>query len=237
MRYPLPTAFLAALLATLVLAACSSDPKSVPDTPDKGGTAEKPDTPAEKPAPVAKPTPKAAVVMPDKTPAVFKVKFTMTCGDCVIECRRDWAPKGADRFFEMVKSGFFEDIGIFRVIPNFMAQFGIHGDPNEADKWSGMIITDDPVTQSNVRGMLSFATRGKDTRTTQMFINYKDNSRLDAMGFSPFAKVVEGMDVVDNIFKIGERPNQGMITAKGNAYLKQFPDLDYIKSATYLGGK
>ncbi len=173
--------------------------------------------------------------MPDKTPAVFKVRFTMTCGDCVVECHRDWAPKGADRFYEMLKADFFKDIGFFRVKDGFMAQFGIHGDPDLSDEWSGKVILDDPVTQSNTRGMISFATRGPNTRTTQMFINFGDNSRLDKSGFSPFAKVIEGIENVDKIYQVGLNLPQAQIQALGNAFLKNYPSLDYIKSATYLG--
>merc|ERR1711957_1043189 len=112
-----------------------------------------------------------------------------------------------------------KEIRFFRVIEGFMAQFGIAGDPKEAAVWKEKKMVDDPVKQKNERGYVSFATSGKDSRTTQMFINFGDNSRLDGMGFSPFAKIVEGMDVVDRIFQIGEKPNQGQIQAKGNAYL------------------
>ncbi len=166
-------------------------------------------------------------------PAVFKVKFVTTKGDFEVKCTRDWAPKGADRFYGLVKAGFFDDVRFFRVVDGFMAQFGIHGDPAVSRAWQQANIPDDPVKQSNKRGFLSFATRGANTRTTQMFINFKDNARLDGMGFAPFAEVVSGMDVVDKIdHEYGERPNQGRIQAEGNAYLaKEFPNLDHVKTA------
>ncbi|MFT7579775.1 MAG: peptidyl-prolyl cis-trans isomerase A (cyclophilin A) [Myxococcota bacterium] len=173
-------------------------------------------------------------------PATFKAKFTTTKGDIVIEVTRAWAPLGADRFFNLVKAGFFQDIAMFRVIPGFMGQFGIHGDPKVSAAWKGAKIKDDPVTQSNTRGMVTFAMAGKNTRTTQLFINFSDgNKRLDGMGFPPFGKVVGGMDIVDKIHSgygegapRGRGPAQGRVQGEGNAYLKKdFPNLDYIVSA------
>ena len=153
-------------------------------------------------------------------------------GSFVMEVHPDWAPLGAARMKELVEQNFFSEVRFFRVIQNFMAQFGISGDPAIASKWRNMKMQDDPVKESNKRGFVSFATSGKNSRTTQMFINFRDNSNLDGMGFSPFAYVVKGMDVVDRIYKIGERPNQGQIQMEGNAYLnKDFPELTYIKSA------
>ena len=235
-----------AILASLLLGSCISESTNDPGTGKPGpkpGAAKatpKPDDTAKK-DPAAKPA-SGAAAMPDKTPAIFRVKFKTTVGDILIECHRDWAPNGADRFFELVKKGFYEEIAFFRVIPNFMAQFGIHGDPEEAGEWRGATITDDPVMQSNTRGMITFATAGPNTRTTQMFINFKDNRSLDGQGFAPFAKIVEGMDVVDKIHQVGEGaprgpgPNQGRVQSGGNAFLKQnFPKLTYIKGAEYLG--
>jgi len=170
----------------------------------------------------------------EQAPASYKVKFDTSKGPFVVEVHRDWAPKGADRFYNLAKNGFFDDTRFFRVVPDFMVQFGINGDPNIQKNWQNANITDDPVKQSNKRGYVTFATRGPNTRTTQMFINFKDNAGLDRQGFAPFGEVVTGMDVVDKITsQYGEKPNQGSIQAEGNAYLnKDFPKLDYIKKAT-----
>jgi len=155
---------------------------------------------------------------------------------------RDWAPLGADRFYNLVKNGFFNNARFFRVISGFMVQFGINADPHVSAVWRDANISDDPVKQSNTRGMITFATRGPNTRTTQMFINYADNNRLDGMGFAPFGQVVSGMNVVDALYSgygegapRGAGPEQGRLQSEGNAYLiKEFPKLDYIKSATIV---
>ena len=158
-------------------------------------------------------------------------------GSFVMEIHTDWAPLGVARMKELLETDFFSGVRFFRVIDNFMAQFGISGKPSVAEEWRSKSITDDPVKESNKRGFVSFATSGQDSRTTQMFINFRDNTNLDGMGFSPFAKVVSGMDVVDRIFKVGERPNQGMIQSRGNAYLKKdFPQLTYITKASIVDG-
>lgn len=166
-------------------------------------------------------------------PAVFKARFTTTVGDFVVEVHREWAPLGADRFYNLVKYGYFANASFFRVVPGFVVQFGLSADPAVSKVWHEARIQDDPVKQSNKRGMLVFATAGPNTRTTQLFINYVDNARLDGMGFAPFGTVVEGMEVVDKIFPgYGERPNQGEITDKGDAYIKaNFPEMDKIKLA------
>lgn len=171
-----------------------------------------------------------------KVPEQFKVKFETSCGDFVVDVHREWAPKGADRFHELVTAGFYDECRFFRVVPGFMVQWGMNGDPAVYAKWKDKEIADDAVKKSNTRGMMSFASRGPDTRTTQLFINFKDNSRLDGLGFAPFAEVVEGMDVVDKInSQYGENPQQPSIEAKGNEYLKaRFPKLDYIKKATVV---
>ena len=177
-----------------------------------------------------------------KAPETFKVQFDTTKGKFTIEVTRSLSPNGADRFYNLVRSGYFKDIAFFRVIPGFMCQFGIHGDPNVSAKWRDANINDDPVKGSNTRGTISFATAGPNTRTTQLFINFGDNIRLDGMGFSPFGKVTDGMDVVDKINSEygegapgGRGPDQGRVQMEGNAYLKKdFPNLDYIKSATVL---
>jgi peptidyl-prolyl cis-trans isomerase A (cyclophilin A) len=171
-----------------------------------------------------------------KVPDEFKVKFETTCGDFVVEVHREWAPLGVDRFHELVTAGFYDESGFFRVVPGFVVQFGLSADPKVQEKWSEARIKDDPVTKSNKRGFITFATAGPDTRTSQVFINYKDNVRLDRMGFAPFGEVVEGMDVVDKISAAhGQEPDQERIKAKGNEYLKSsFPKLDYITKATIL---
>jgi peptidyl-prolyl cis-trans isomerase A (cyclophilin A) len=172
----------------------------------------------------------------EKAPEVFKAQFDTTKGKVVIEVTRALAPNGADRFYNLVRSGYFTDIRFFRVVPGFMVQFGIHGDPAVSAKWRDANITDDPVKTSNARGTLTFATAGPNTRTTQLFINFVDNAGLDGQGFAPFGKVIEGMDVVDKInSESGERPNQGAIQQSGNEYLgKEFPNLDAIKSAAIV---
>jgi len=196
-----------------------------------------------KPAEAAAPASAAADLSdPSKftaqAPDKFKVQFETTKGNVVIECERKWSPNGADRFYNMVKAGFFTDIAIFRVVPGFMAQFGIHGDPAIAGKWKEANLQDDPPRGSNVRGALCFAKTGApNSRSTQLFVSYGDNSRLDKDGFTPFGLVrAEGMKIWDTInSQYGESPDQGKIQAEGNAYLKkEFPNLDYIKSAKVL---
>jgi peptidyl-prolyl cis-trans isomerase A (cyclophilin A) len=179
-------------------------------------------------------------------PDTFKAQFNTTKGKIVIEVTRSQSPNGADRFYNLVKSGYFTDIAFFRVVSGFMVQFGIHGDPAVSAKWrgAGANIQDDPVKGSNTRGTITYAmSSAPNSRSVQFFINFGDNSRLDGMGFASFGKVVEGMDVVDKINgEYGDMPQQGgngpnpdHIEMEGNAYLKKdFPNLDYIKSATIL---
>jgi peptidyl-prolyl cis-trans isomerase A (cyclophilin A) len=176
----------------------------------------------------------------EQAPPTYKVNFDTSKGTFVIEVHRDWAPNGADRFYNLVKNGFYDDARFFRVISGFMVQFGVNGDPKVSAPWRQARIKDDPVTQTNARGMITFATAGPNTRTTQVFINFGDNGMLDRQGFAPFGKVVSGMNVVDALYAgygegapSGRGPEQGRIQQEGNAYLtKDFPQLDYIKKAT-----
>jgi peptidyl-prolyl cis-trans isomerase A (cyclophilin A) len=177
---------------------------------------------------------KTPAQLTETAPATYKAAFDTSAGAFVVEVHRDWAPKGADRFYNLVKNGFFDDTRFFRVVPNFMVQFGLNGDPAIQSVWRTANLTDDPVKESNKTGYITFATAGPGTRTTQVFINFKDNAGLDRQGFAPFGKVTAGMDVVEKInAQYGEQPNQGSIQTQGNTYLKaQFPKLDYIKKAT-----
>jgi peptidyl-prolyl cis-trans isomerase A (cyclophilin A) len=176
----------------------------------------------------------------EKAPPVYKAKFDTSKGTFVIEVHRDWAPLGADRFYNLVKNGFYDEARFFRVINGFMVQFGISGNPDVSAVWRDAEIKDDPVKQSNQRGFVSFATAGPNTRTTQVFINFGDNAGLDGQGFAPFGQVVSGMDVVDALYNgygegapRGRGPDQSLIQAKGNGYLiKSYPKLDYNKKTT-----
>ncbi len=174
----------------------------------------------------------------EKAPETFQAEFKTSKGDFVVEVTRAWSPNGADRFFNLVKNGYFNDCRFFRVVEGFMVQFGIHGDPKVSAKWRAAQIKDDAVKQSNKRGYVTFATAGPNTRTTQLFINFADNSFLDPQGFSPVGKVIQGMNVVDSIHSgYGESPVQQNIHMQGNAYLeKSFPKLDYIKSTCIVSG-
>lgn len=173
---------------------------------------------------------------------VYKVKFETSKGDFVVEVHPDWAPLGAAQFKQAVEAGVYNDARFFRVVDGFMVQFGIPGDPNVAAVWREKRIKDDPTKKSNTRGMMTFAMAGPNTRTTQVFINFGDNSFLDNQGFPPFGQVIEGMNVVDSLYKEygegaprGRGPDQGRIQTEGNAYLtKSFPKMDYIKKATVL---
>jgi peptidyl-prolyl cis-trans isomerase A (cyclophilin A) len=176
----------------------------------------------------------------EKAPDKFKARFTTTQGDFVIEVTRDWAPNGADRFYNLVKIGYFDDVAFFRNIEGFMVQFGINGDPAVNKKWNKANIKDDRVKESNKHGYITFAQSGlPNSRTTQVFINFGDNSRLDQDRFAPFGRVVEGMDVVEALYNgygegapRGRGPDQGRVQDEGNAYLKQkYPKLDYVQTA------
>jgi peptidyl-prolyl cis-trans isomerase A (cyclophilin A) len=178
---------------------------------------------------------KNPAALKDVAPAEYRAMFDTSAGPFVILVHRDWAPKGADRFYNLVKYGFFDNTRFFRVMPNFMAQFGINGDPVIQGPWRDANIPDEPVKQSNKRGTITFANAGPNTRSTQVFINFRDNgASLDRQGFAPFGEVVSGMEAVDKInAEYGEQPEQGSIQRQGNAYLiKAFPKLDYVKKAT-----
>ncbi len=176
----------------------------------------------------------------EKAPAAYKAKFDTSKGAFVVDITRDWAPNGADRFYNLVKNGFFDNTRFFRVISGFMVQFGISGDPKISAPWQNARIPDDRVTQSNKRGNITYATSGPNSRTTQVFINFGDNTGLDSQGFSPFGRVSTGMNVVDSLYAgygegapSGRGPSQGRIQAEGNAYLtRDFANLDYVKKAT-----
>ncbi|MBO6933946.1 MAG: peptidylprolyl isomerase [Deltaproteobacteria bacterium] len=204
---------------------------------------------AEEPPPPTQPAqpaePAAAPVNPqllspgeeEQAPATYAVQLETSEGPIVIDVTRAWAPKGADRFYNLVKLGYFTDVAFFRVLEGFMAQAGIHGDPRVNRIWTNRTIQDDPVTQHNTRGMVTFATAGPNTRANQFFINYGDNQRLDGMGFAPFGRVRD-MAAVDRLHSgygegapRGRGPSQGDMSRMGNTYLRSsFPELDYIQS-------
>jgi len=224
------TLFIVSLLAPALLAcACKKSSEATPPPPP--------------PTPVAQPSLDKPQTLNQRAADVYRARFATSKGDFVVEVHRDWAPQGADRFFNLVKAGFYNDTRFFRVVGGFMAQIGIHGKPELNSVWREQHIPDDPVKKSNLRGFLSFATAGPGTRTTQFFINYADgNSRLDGMGFAPFGQIVSGMEVVDGLYgeygegaPQGRGPDQGRIQSEGNAYLmRDFPKLDFVKEATIL---
>jgi peptidyl-prolyl cis-trans isomerase A (cyclophilin A) len=227
------------LVAAAVAGSCGREetkapaPAATASAPAPSATAIAP-TPAASLAPLRDPS-RATEKAPDR----FRVRFETTKGPFVIEVTRAWAPRGADRFYNLVRAGYYDDVAFFRVIGNFMVQFGINGDPAVNRVWRQAQIQDDPVTQSNKRGMVTYAMAGPDSRTTQLFINFKDNTGLDGQGFAPFGRVVEGLPVVDSLYPgygegapNGMGPEQGRAQAEGNAYLKgSFPKLDFVKTA------
>ena len=176
----------------------------------------------------------------EKAPDTYKANFDTSKGTFTITVTRASAPLGADRFYNLVKNGFYDDARFFRVLDGFMAQVGIHGNPTIAKAWMNARIQDDPVKQSNKRGFVTFATGGPNTRTTQFFVNFRDNAGLDKQGFAPFGEVTSGMNVVDRLYNgygegapSGKGPNQGRVQGEGNVYLNNdFPRLDFIKAAT-----
>ena len=172
-------------------------------------------------------------------PDTFWVRFGTTKGPFTVQVVRAWAPRGADRLYYLTRVGFYDDVRFFRVLPGFVAQFGAHGDPRVNRVWEARAVADDPVRQSNRRGTLTFATAGPNTRTTQLFVNLRDNARLDRLGFAPVGQVVEGMAAVDSLHAgygegapRGRGPDQDRLAAEGNAYLaRDFPRLDRVTGA------
>jgi peptidyl-prolyl cis-trans isomerase A (cyclophilin A) len=216
---------LAAVALGLGLAACS---ESTPPAPASAPGASKP----------ASTTPLKDPAHPEATkaaPAEYRVRFTTSRGDFALLVKREWAPLGADRFYNLVRMGFYDHNRFFRVVPGFVVQWGLNGEPQVSAAWKEAKIPDDPAgKQTNARGTITFATSGPNSRTTQVFINFADNPRLDGMGFAPFGRVIAGMDVVDALnAEYREQPDQVAITAQGNAYLMdKFIRLDYILKAT-----
>jgi peptidyl-prolyl cis-trans isomerase A (cyclophilin A) len=209
----------------------------------QSGAAAKPGTQAKSSSTVARSSYDRALLRPallkDKAPGNYQVKFTTTRGEFVVTVTRAWAPLGADRFYNLVKHHFFDNASFFRVVPDFVVQFGLSAYPGVSGAWKDANIKDDPVTQSNKKGSLTFATAGPNTRTTQIFINLNDNTRLDSMGFAPFGVVEgKGMDVVGMMYgQYGDNagPDQDQIQKQGKPYLdKGWPKLDSIKTATLV---
>jgi peptidyl-prolyl cis-trans isomerase A (cyclophilin A) len=253
MTMPRHIRFRAFLLITAAVLASACE-ESVKSTLPPAGAAEGPAAKgekkkSEKSAAKSKPAADANPALLDpsqakeEAPETFKAKFETTRGDFVIEVSREWAPNGADRFYNMVKIGYLNDAAFFRNIEGFMVQFGINGDPAVNRKWRSANIKDDPVVKSNKRGYVTFAQTGApNSRSTQLFINFGDNSRLDRDRFAPIGRVVEGMDIVESLYNgygegapRGRGPDQGRIQDEGNAYLEEdFPKLDYIKKATIV---
>jgi peptidyl-prolyl cis-trans isomerase A (cyclophilin A) len=247
---PFVTSMLVSLASLASLAACGAGPSALPASPTSPAASV--DAPVASVASGAPATPAAPPVVhrtaaelspslaTARAPDVFYADFTTTKGDFVVEAHRAWAPNGADRFYNLVKLGFYDDTRFFRAIRDFMVQFGIPGDPQVAAQWEKAQIPDDPVTQSNLRGYVTFAQTGRpNSRTTQIFVVFENHATLDAGGFAPFAKVTRGMDVVDSLYKgygeggpTGHGPTQDRIQSEGNAYLDQeFPKLDRILTA------
>ena len=229
-----------ALVLFTTAAICSAQtPAPAKSSSPQAATTKKPASTT----PAARPAYDRALLRPallkEKAPDEYKVQFSTTRGDFVVTVTRAWAPLGADRFYNLVKHHFYDNASFFRVLPNFMAQFGISAYPPVNKVWEPAVIKDDPVTQSNVRGYITFATGGPNTRTTQVFINFGDNKRLDHDGFAPFGQVTDGMKVVDMFYDqygegapSGGGPDQDQIQKQGKPYLdKGWPKLDYIKTA------
>lgn len=234
-----PLLVVSTLALTFLLAACETKPEPTAATTAATAAEAKPTATASA-EPKGPPllNPKAAN---EEAPAKYKAKFVTTKGDFVIEVTRDWAARAADRFYNLIKIGFYKDIAFHRVVDGFVVQFGIHGDPKVSAVWRKAYMMDEMVKESNKEWMVTFAKRDTDTRTTQVFINLKDNSEdLDKQGFSPFGKVVEGQDVIKKLYsgygeKVMARGGNTEIFKLGNQWLKdKWPELDYIKSASII---
>jgi peptidyl-prolyl cis-trans isomerase A (cyclophilin A) len=219
-------------LTSLVLMAACSGEKS-------GGKALTSNSPSGRVALLLPGSDKNSLTAPDS----FNVRFETSKGAFVVRVHRDWAPSGADRFYYLARNGFYDDTRFFRAIENFMVQFGLSGDPKLSGVWRDKYIYDDSVKQSNKRAFITYAKGGANTRTTQVFINYRDNGpNLDGQGFAPFGQVVEGMEVVDQLYKgygdappRGSGPDQSRVRNEGNTYLdRDFPKLDKIIKATVI---
>lgn len=238
------------ILALALILGCkatpTANPTAAPETPatpsepQLGRTAEAdPPEPERADPPSVEPQVTSMPPRPEfanaEAPPRYQVLVTTTVGDFVIVVDRDLAPNSAKRFYNLARLGYYRDVTFFRSIPNFMVQFGIHGDPEINAAWKGHSISSDPVKASNLRGSISFAKAGPDTETTQLFINLGDNPRLDNLGFAPFGQVVDGIEVIDRIYDgygegepRGRGPSQARITTEGETYLQQFPELTRI---------
>lgn len=253
-------AWTALFAAGIMLSGCTKSEQPAESTATQPPKAEAPAQPAtpppaeSQPAPAAASTPSAVAApsrgsvkdllapgkLKEKAPETYQVKFDTTRGQFTVTVTRAWAPLGADRFYNLVKHHFYDNAAFFRVVPQFVVQFGINANPPVSAAWKHTEIKDDPVTQTNKRGAIVFATAGPNTRTTQVFINLKDNNRLDGMGFAPFGVVDgNGMNVVEMMYEgYGDSagPDQDQLEKQGDPYLlKGWPKLDHIKSATLVG--
>lgn len=238
----------AVFLLSIGVVACGGADETADQAPEPAPAGD-PETTGNAPAPAADPEPTSTVgtmplLDPDhpdanrRAPDQFRVAFATTKGEFIVEVHREWAPLGADRFYNLVQVGYYNNNRFFRVVDGFVAQFGMNGDPAINEAWDGALISDDPMGEMNTRGRLTFATGGPNSRTTQLFINLGDNLNLDNMGFPPFGEVIEGMSVVDSLHMgygdgpPGPGPDQGRIGEQGEAYLaREYPLLDYIESA------
>jgi peptidyl-prolyl cis-trans isomerase A (cyclophilin A) len=218
-------------LAALPASAAAQTPAATPKSKPQTSTASHPAThPMTTDSALLHPA-----TLKENAPENFEATFQTTKGDFVVAVTRSWAPIGADRFYNLVKHGFFTGAPFFRIVPGFVVQFGLSGNPTVNHAWQDANIQDEPVKQSNLAGYLTFAKSSMpNSRTTQLFINLGNNAGLDSQGFSAFGKVTTGMDVVQKLYSgYGEQPDQGMITMQGSAYFsKKFPNLDGIKSAS-----
>jgi cyclophilin family peptidyl-prolyl cis-trans isomerase len=227
------------ICAALLAAGCSREPEPRREAAKEAAEAEQAAKPAETPAAPEAPKPAEPPKAAEKAKpsgGTYRVRFDTTAGPFVVEVHPEWAPLGAKRFRELVEDRYYDNSAFFRVVPNFVVQFGLAAEPSKSAKWNRQ-FKDDPVLRTNRVGTLVYATAGPGTRTTQLFINLRSNQQLDDQGFAPFAEVVEGMDVVQKISAAhGEQPDQQMIENRGNAYLKaNFPKLDWIKTARIEG--